>query len=79
MQKIEIIKLTKEIQAVKDIFISVSNLVVQQGEIIDRIDCNIEQTMNFVDSVNIYTYLEIILFYFFNKFDKANIFSFIIY
>ena len=35
MQKIEIIKLTKEIQAVKDIFISVSNLVVQQGEIID--------------------------------------------
>lgn len=51
MERIEIIKLTKEIDAIKNIFINVSNLVHQQGEIIDRIDTNIEHTMNFIDSV----------------------------
>lgn len=51
MERVEIIKLTKEIDAVKNIFINVSNLIHQQGEIIDRIDTNIEHTMNYIDSV----------------------------
>jgi t-SNARE complex subunit (syntaxin) len=51
MEKNEIIELNKNINDLKNIFINVQNMVVQQGDIIDRIDVNIEQTMNYVDDV----------------------------
>ena len=51
MEKQEIIDLNKNISDLKDIFINVQNMVVQQGDLIDRIDMNIEQTMNYVDDV----------------------------
>lgn len=51
MEKNEIIELNKNISDLKDIFLNVQNMVVQQGEMIDRIDMNIEQTMNYVDDV----------------------------
>lgn len=51
MERNEIIELNKNIEQLKGIFMNVENLVVQQGDIIDRIDVNIEQTMNFVEGV----------------------------
>ena len=52
MEMNEIKELNKNISDLKNIFINVENMVVQQGDIIDRIDMNIDQTMNYIDSVN---------------------------
>lgn len=51
MERNEILELNKNIEQLKGIFMNVENLVVQQGDIIDRIDVNIEQTMNYVEGV----------------------------
>jgi hypothetical protein len=48
----EIIQLTSSIQELSDMFTQLSTMVLSQGELVDRIDVNIEQTLAHVQDAN---------------------------
>lgn len=52
LENVEMTRLTESIEAVNKLFVNMSNLVFEQGTIIDRIDMNIVTTVAKVDEAN---------------------------
>lgn len=62
LEKKEIVELNKNISQVKDLLLEFSAQVVAQGEIIDRIDFNIVETIKHVDKVIFLYHINSIIF-----------------
>lgn len=53
MENVEMTRLTESIEAVNKLFVNMSNLVFEQGTIIDRIDSNIATAVERVEHANV--------------------------